>query len=164
MASGQRRFAVMGENLFKIISRIASNQKICRLLKYQVDDPFSEELPDIDGVELLHKQLIIVPKIPEEDDIEYSYIIVVFDKYLINPENPDYKISTIRFDVVCPYDEWRINSDSLRPYLIMQELDNLFNQTKLSGIGNLQFVRSEPLVLSPHMGGYTMQYQINEFN
>jgi hypothetical protein len=30
----QRRFAVMGENLFRIVSKIIDNQKVCRLLKY----------------------------------------------------------------------------------------------------------------------------------
>lgn len=137
MAAGQRRFAVMGENLFKVLDQLVQNQKICRLLKYQNSDPLSEELEDVDGIELLNKQIIIVPKIPENEDIECSYIIVVFDKYVVNPNNADYKLSTLRFEVVCPYEEWLINEDSLRPYLLMQEIDNTFNEAKLGGIGKL---------------------------
>ena len=166
MASGQRRFAVMGENLFRIVSKIASNQTICRLLKYLDEEPLekTEDKPDIDGLSLLNSHLIIVPKIPEPDPEERAFIIVVFDKFIVNGDNPDFKLSTIRFDIVCPFNEWIVNGDNLRPYLLMQEVDNLFNQAKLSGIGNLQFLRCEPLVLSPQMGGYTMYYQINEFN
>ena len=78
--------------------------------------------------------------------------------------NQDFKISTIRFDVVCPFTEWIVDGSNLRPYLIMQEIDAMFNQQKLSGLGNLQFTHSEPLVLSPQQGGYSMFYQINEFN
>ena len=137
MAAGQRRFAVMGENLFKVLDQLVQNQRICRLLKYQNSDPLSEELEDVDGIELLNKQIIIVPKIPENEDIECSYIIVVFDKYVVNPNNADYKLSTLRFEVVCPYEEWLINEGSLRPYLLMQEIDNTFNEAKLSGIGKL---------------------------
>lgn len=137
MAAGQRRFAVMGENLFKVLDQLVQNQRICRLLKYQNSDPLSEELEDVDGIELLNKQIIIVPKIPENEDIECSYIIVVFDKYVVNPNNADYKLSTLRFEVVCPYEEWLINEDSLRPYLLMQEIDNTFNEAKLGGIGKL---------------------------
>lgn len=156
----------MGDNLFKIVSRLANDQTICRLLYYLDDSPLDTQKhpDDIDGYSLLHKNLIIIPKIPEEDVEERAFIIVVFDKFIINPENPDFKLSTIRFDVVCPFTEWIIDGESLRPYLLMQEIDYIFNRTKLSGIGNLQFLRSEPLVLSPQMGGYTMYYQINEFN
>lgn len=161
MATNQRRFAVMGENLFKIVYKLIENQTICKLLKYQDADPLSKE--SVDGSELLHNQIIIVPKIPESG-VECSFIIVVFDQYTINPSNPDFKVSRIRFDVVCPFSEWIVNANSLRPYLLMQEIDKEFNQAKLNGLGNLQFTHSTPLVLSPQMGGYSMYYQINEFN
>lgn len=164
MAAGQRRFAVMGENLFKVLDKLVNNQTICRLLKYQTTNPLSKELPDVDGIDLLNKQLIIVPKIPENDDIECSFIIVVFDKYIVNPSNDDFKLSTLRFEVVCPYEEWLVDEGNLRPYLLMQEIDGMFNQAKLSGIGKLQFSHCVPLTLSPQMGGYTLYYTINEFN
>ena len=35
MAATQRRFAVMGENLFKIANKLITNSRLCRLLKYQ---------------------------------------------------------------------------------------------------------------------------------
>lgn len=154
----------MGENLFKIANKLITNQKLCRLLKYQSPDPLDQEkYADVDGVDLLHKQIIIIPKFPEEG-IEHSFILAVFDNFSINPNNPDFKLTRIRFDIVCPYSEWIINENSLRPYLIMEEIDKLFNQAKLSGLGNLQFTHSTPLVLSPQIGGYSMYYQINEFN
>ena len=160
----QRRFAVMGENLFKIANKLINNQKLCRLLKYQDTNPLDTELhKDVNGVDLLHKQIVILPKFPE-DGIESSFVLAVFDNFTINPNNPDFKLTRIRFDIVCPYTEWVINENSLRPYLIMEEIDTMFNQAKLSGIGNLQFTQSTPLVLSPQLAGYSMYYQINEFN
>lgn len=160
----QRRFAVMGENLFKIANKLVNNQKLCRLLKYQDLNPLDQEAhEDVNGVELLHKQIVLIPKYPE-DGIEYSYVLAVFGDFSINPINPDFKLTQIRFDVVCPYTEWVINESSLRPYLIMEEIDKMFNQAKLSGIGNLQFINAEPLTLSPQLGGYSLHYQINEFN
>ena len=68
----QRRFAVMGENLFKILNRIINNQKVCRLLKYQNQNPFDESLADVDGLDLLHEQINIVPKLPENNNYEKS--------------------------------------------------------------------------------------------
>lgn len=159
----QRNFATMGESLFRIINKIMDNQTICRLLKYQDANPLSEDKPQVDGADLLHNQIIMVPRIPE-DGIECSFVIVVFDQFVVNPNNPDFKISRIRFDVVCPYEEWVVNAGSLRPYLIMECLDDMFNGSKLSGLGKLQFTHSTPLTLSPQMGGYSLYYQINEFN
>ena len=117
-ASSQRRFAVMGANLLKILTKIAKNQTICRLLKYQDENPLDESREDVNGLDLLHKQIIIVPKLPE-DGIECSFIVIVFDNFTINPANPDFKLSRIRFDIVCPYSEWILDAGNLRPYLIM---------------------------------------------
>ena len=62
----QRRFAVMGDNTFKIANKLMQNKRICRLLKYQTKDPFlphdpitGKAQPDVDGVDLIHKQILI---------------------------------------------------------------------------------------------------------
>ena len=147
------------------------SKKICRLLKYQTKDPFlnqdpitGKDQPDVDGIELIHKQILIVPKVFDDSTEKMSYVISVFDDFTVNQLNPDFKVSTVRFDIACPYDEWILNGNSLRPYLIMEEIDTLFNGKKLAGIGNLQFYRADNLTLSPYIGGYSMRYKINEFN
>lgn len=161
----QRKFAVMGTNTFNIANKLMQNQRLCRLLKYQVRDPFDEEkYPDVDGIDLLNKQIMIVPKIFDDSTEKTSYIVAIFSNFTTNVLNPDFKLSTVRFDVACPYDEWVMNEKSLRPYLIMQEIDDMFNGAQMAGIGTLHFVRAESLVLTPQMGGYSMLYQINEFN
>lgn len=161
----QRRFAVMGTNAFNIANKLMSNQRLCRLLKYQVRDPFNEEkYPNVDGVTLLNKQIMIMPKIFDDSTEKTSYVVAMFSNFVTNALNPDFKISTVRFDVACPYDEWVLDERSLRPYLMMQEIDDMFNQAKMAGIGTLQFVRAESIVLTPQIGGYSMLYQINEFN
>ena len=130
----QRRFSIMGENTFLIANRIMQNQKICRLLKYQTKDPFknidpvtNKEQPDVDGLELINRQILIVPKVFDDSTEKMSYIVSVFDDFAVNPLNPDFKNSTVRFDIACPYDEWLLNERSLRPYLIMEEIDKMFN-------------------------------------
>ena len=161
----QRRFAVMGENAFNIANKLMQNQKLCRLLKYQVRDPFDKEkYEDVDGITLLNRQIMIMPKIFDDSTEKTSYIVAMFSNFVINALNPDFKLSSIRFDIACPYDEWVLNDKSLRPYLMMQEIDDMFNQAQMAGIGTLQFVRAESIVLTPQIGGYSMLYQINEFN
>lgn len=164
-AMTQRRFSVMGTNTFRIADKLMSNQTICRLLKYQVRDPFNKEkYPDVDGVDLINKQILIVPKIFDDSTEKMSYITAIFDDFVVNQMNTEFKVSTLRFDIACPYDEWILDARSLRPYLIMQEIDTLFNESKMAGIGTLQFWRADNLTLSPWIGGYTMRYKINEFN
>ena len=161
----QRRFAVMGTNTFNIANKLMQNQRLCRLLKYQVRDPFDQEkYENVDGVTLLNKQIMIVPKIFDDSTEKTSYVVAIFSNFVTNALNPDFKLSTVRFDVACPYDEWVLNDRSLRPYLMMQEIDDMFNQAQMAGIGTLQFVRAESIVLTPQIGGYSMLYQINEFN
>ncbi len=161
----QRRFAVMGTNTFNIANKLMSNQNLCRLLKYEVRDPFNKEkYADVDGVDLLNKQIMIVPKIFDDSTEKTSYVVAMFSGFTTNTLNPDYKLSTVRFDVACPYDEWVLDERSLRPYLIMQEIDDMFNGAQMAGIGTLQFVRADSLVLTPQIGGYSMLYRINEFN
>lgn len=167
----QRRFAVMGTNTFKIANMLMSNQKLCRLLKYQSKDPFEEidpvtgkKQPDVDGIDLIHKQILIIPKVFDDSTEKMSYVISVFDDFIVNQINPEFKVSTVRFDIACPYDEWILNGRSLRPYLIMEEIDKMFNESKMQGIGTLQFYRADNLTLSPWIGGYSMRYKINEFN
>lgn len=160
----QRRFSVMGENTFKIANKLMSNQRLCRLLKYQVRDPFNKDYSDVDGADLINKQILIVPKIFDDSTEKMSYVTALFSNFVVNQINPEYKVSTIRFDIACPYEEWLLDGQSLRPYLIMQEIDTMFNEAKMAGIGTLQFYRSDQLTLSPWIGGYSMIYSINEFN
>ena len=169
--AGQRRFAVMGLNTFKIANKLMTNQRICRLLKYQTRNPFidtdpvtKKSQPDVDGADLINRQLLIVPKVFDDSTEKMSYIISGFDDFVVNQMNPEFKTSTVRFDIACPYDEWMLDDKSLRPYLIMQEIDIMFNEQQLAGIGTLQFWRADTLTLSPWIGGYSMKYKINEFN
>ena len=160
----QRRFAVMGDNAFKIANILMQDQKLCRLLKYQVRDPFDDKYEDVDGVTLLNKQIMITPKIWDDSTEKTSYIVALFDSLVTNAFNPDFKIDTISFDIACPYDEWVLDEHSLRPYLIMQEIDEKFNGAQMAGIGTLEFIRADRNVFTSQIGGYTMKYRINEFN
>lgn len=160
----QRHFAVMGENTFLIINKLLSDQTICRLVKYQVRDPLNKKYDPVNSEELINKQILITPKIFDDSTEKMSYITALFDNFVVNMLNPEFKVMTLRFDIACPYDEWLLDNRTLRPYLIMQRIDELFNEQKLAGIGTLQFYRADALTLSPWIGGYSMVYKINEFN
>lgn len=153
----------MGENTYKVADKLCSNQRLCRLLKYQVRDPFSSKYEDLDGLDLLHKQILIMPKAPDEPET-CAFIATHFDNFATNTFNPEFKTMTLRFDILCPFDYWLLDDASLRPYLLMQEIDTMFNGAKLAGIGNLQFINASEITLGAVMGGYTLTYRVDEFN
>lgn len=160
----QRRFAAIGQNLFLIVSKFINNQKLCQLLYYTDSDPLSLGKTLIDGKTLINKNILIVPKIPDTTLEKNNFIIITFGDTSLNPRNKEFKISDIRINIICPFDEWVINNNSLRPFLIMQEVDIELNEQRIAGIGNLTFSGSSPLIVSSEMGGYNMRFTCNEFN
>lgn len=159
----QRNFSTIGKNAYLILEKLSGNQKLCRLLEYSSRDPFSDKYKDLDGLDLINKRFYIVPKVANEDAEKKSSIVVQFDNFITN-SNPEFKIVTIRFNILCPYSIWLLNDTSLRPYLIMQEIDSMFNGAKLAGIGTLQFSTANIFNVDENIGGYSMTYRINDFN
>jgi hypothetical protein len=49
---------------------------------------------------------MIIPKIWDDSTEKTSYIVALFNTFVTNMINPDFKIDTICIDVACPYDEW----------------------------------------------------------
>ena len=81
----QRRFAVMGTNAFNIANKLMQNQNLCRLLKYQVRDPLNtEKYENVDGIDLLNKQILLVPKIYDDSTAKMSYVTAIFTDFTIH--------------------------------------------------------------------------------
>lgn len=161
----QRRFEVMGEDIFKILDRVLKNQKLLKLLKFTDKDPLAHnDLTQDEIDDMLEKNVLIVPRIPDNLDDELCHLMIILENYSTVQSNSEFKFAEIRFVVLCPMEKWIINTKSLRPYLMMSEIDTMFNEKELSGIGNLTFSELEPLVPSVRLAGYSMLYGHYEFN
>lgn len=160
----QRRFALMGQNLFLVTAKFMRNQNICRLLHYTDRDPLAITKANVNGIELINKNILVVPKPPDDLLTKESFLIVSLDSIYINPTNKEFKVGSIQITILCPFEEWLLDTNSLRPYLLMQEVDIELNEQKIKGIGNLTFVGASQLAFSPQLGGFTMEYKNNEFN
>lgn len=160
----QRNFTIVGQNIFKIATSLCLDQNLCRLLYYTDRTPLSKDKPNLNGLDILHKNILIVPKPPDKDLEKNNYLVVLFDNFYQDSTNDDFKVSSVRFNIICPFDEWLIEEQSLRPYMIMERVDKLFNKKRISGIGTLKFSHAQELIISPQLGGYNMEYEIVEFN
>lgn len=97
-------------------------------------------------------------KLPEHEKIK-SYIIISFDNFAPNAENPEFRDCNINFDVLCHTDYWDIGNYRLRPFKILGIIDGLLDKTRLSGIGTLQFAGCNELILDQNLSGYTLTYR-----
>ena len=99
-----------------------------------------------------------VPKLEfgEHEEVK-SYILLEFDDF-IPTYNPHYRDCTITFSIICHLDYWELDDYKLRPYQIAGYIDGMLNQTKLSGIGTLQFMGASELVMNEYLGGIVLRY------
>lgn len=102
----------------------------------------------------------LAPKIamPEHEKIK-SYIIISFDNFTPNARNPQFRDCTVHFDIVCHTDYWTMDNFQIRPLKIAGYIDGILNNSKLTGIGELNFMGCNELVLDEVLSGYTLSYR-----
>lgn len=165
MASTQDNFQVVGENLITISNMLLSNKNVTKLLYYTSKTPLSGiDLTELELDSMMNKNIRLVPKVPDENSEKGSFIIILLDNYTVDSQNESSLIVNLRFDVVCPMDEWLINEKSLRPFLILSEVKAMFDGFKIKGIGKLRFNGIQRIVMTEIYAGYTMLFTNYEFS
>lgn len=102
----------------------------------------------------------LAPKIAmPEKEIVKSYIIISFDNFTPNATNPQFRDCTIHFDIICHTDYWTMDNYQIRPLKIAGYIDGILNNAKLTGIGILNFMGCNELVLDEVLSGYTLSYR-----
>lgn len=141
-----------------IINKMLENDKLKKLLFYGTEDCMERpSLTPKETMSLVNNQIRIIPKITVEKETPI-YVIIGFDNFTTNVENPEFRDNVISFDIICHYDNWMLGDYQLRPYKIMGEIDGMLNRKHLSGIGTLQFLSGNQLLLGEKLGGYSIIY------
>lgn len=134
------------------------NTKDC--LDNETDEKYLQKLKQMSLAKMREEGYIrLEPKIrmPEHEDIK-SYLVISFDNFVPNI-NPEYRDCIINFDIFCHTDYWDIGNYRLRPFKIAGIIDGLLNNTKLSGIGTVQFAGLEEVIFDENLSGYTLMYR-----
>ena len=97
-------------------------------------------------------------KIQENEEVK-AYIIISFDNFTPNANNPQFRDCFVHFDIICHTDYWDLGDYRLRPLKIAGYIDGILNNSKLSGIGTLQFLTANELILNEQLSGYTLVYE-----
>lgn len=96
-------------------------------------------------------------KMSEHEQVK-SYLIINFDNFKTNANNPEFRDCNVYIDVLCHTDYWDIGDFRLRPLKICGYIDGILNKARLSGIGTFQFLGCNELVLDETLSGYTLMY------
>ena len=151
-------FLAMEKDMGIIIDEIMKNQRLKRLLHYTSKDALKRpNLTEDESLDLIGKNIKMVPKVYFDGSV-FNYIIISFDNFT-QSQNPEFRDSIIEFDIICHFDQWQLQDFSLRPYKIAGELDAMFNNAKLTGIGELKFIGANQMILTDEYAGLCLMYQ-----
>lgn len=152
-------FLAIDKDMEILVNHFLKNDRLLKLLYYDTQDALARPaVPQDKVLDMFGKQIKIVPKI-KVDQPDFCYIIISFDNFTPNMTNPAYRDNIITFDIVCHFNQWNLTDFSLRPYKIAAEIDSMFNNKKLTGIGTIDFIGANQIVLSDEFAGLTLMYQ-----
>jgi hypothetical protein len=151
-------FLSVEKDLDIITSMMMKNERFKKLLYYTTPDALERSnLSNKETAELFSKNIKIVPKLYVDGSV-LAYIIINFDNFVPNASNPEFRDNVISFDIICHFDQWDLNDFKLRPYKIAAEIDTMFNNKHLTGIGELQFLGANQIILTDEFAGLSVMY------
>ena len=151
-------FLSIEKDLSLITDMMLKNQRFKKLLYYTTKDALKkEELNSKQSIELIGKNIRNIPKLSIDKEV-LSYVIISFDNFTPNATNPEFRDNLISFDIICHFDQWDLGDFQLRPYRIAAEIDTMFNGKHLTGIGELEFLGANQLILNDEFAGLTLIY------
>ena len=146
------------KDLDLIISGMLKNERLKRLLFHTTKDALNRKnLTEDESLSLINKNIKIVPKLTVDGSV-LTYIIISFDNFTPSV-NPEFRDNIIEFDIICHFDQWQLQDFALRPYKIAGEIDSMFNGKHLTGIGTLNFLGANQIILTDEFAGLCLMYQ-----
>lgn len=152
-------FLSIEKDLEIITNAMLKNSRFKKLLHYNSEDALDKpDLTQEESLALFKKNIKIVPKLYIDNSV-LSYIIISFDNFTPNATNPEFRDNIISFDIICHFDQWQLKDFQLRPYRLAAEIDTMFEGKHLTGIGTLEFMGANQLILNDEFAGISLMYQ-----
>lgn len=143
----------------QLLRLLVINTKDC--LSNQTNQDYINKINNMNLSDLINEEYIkLSPKIkmPEHEKVK-SYIIISFDNFTENASNPEFRDCTISFDIICHTDYWVMDNYQIRPIKIIGYIDGILNKARLTGIGTLNYIGCNELILDENLSGYTLSYR-----
>lgn len=155
-------FLSVEKDMGLMVDKILKNKRLLRLLHYNTEDALDRpNLSPVEEAKLIGKNIRVVPYLNIEEENTYeNYVLISFNRFSPNGTNPEFRDNIVQFDVVCHYDLWHLKDFQLRPFKIAAELDSMFSDSHLSGIGHLKFLGAHVMTFHDGIhGGVCLTYK-----
>lgn len=157
-------FSQVGKDLQLIMEKLVLNDSLAKLLYYGEKDALKKQNLDADTkLKMINDYIRVVPVLPKDLEAK-NYVIVQFDSFM--PSNVDamtYKNFLVTFDIFCNAQNWILDDYQLRPYAIMNEIDKMFNMSKLNSSGPINFVGANAMIINENLLGFSLIYKIYDY-
>lgn len=129
-------------------------------------DPLNREKhPEkVNGLKLFNILIRVVPLLTAEEQSTKSKIVLLFDSGNVISSNTTNENLSFVVQVLCPFKEWQITGDQLRPFAIMSEIRQSLQDKRINGLGEIRYEGFTLSTLTEEMGSYTMRFTINAFS
>ena len=145
----------------EILDKIISNQNICKLLYYNFEDALSRS--DIEDTSILlneeSKYIYTDFYIPTTETLPKSYLISYLDNFRLDRSNIEFKEGILTF-IVLTHTSLHQVDDGKRLYELLNEIDEIFNETRIKGFGKLFLDSCRITRANENISGYTVGYSI----
>jgi len=158
------KFEELNDNINTILTTILLNQNLCKYIYYNTSSPLSESDITNTANAILFKNLFPYPIIPLSQDSAKTLVTIILDDFSLGRNNSSFKVSKVVFNILCHIDLWKIDGSKLRPLSILSEIDTLFNEQRIVGIGKLNFDSCRWISANDKFQGYSIRYKNYEFN
>lgn len=151
-------FMAVDKDLSLIADAILQNVRIKRLIYYDTSDALNRpNLSEEESAQLFGDRIKICPKMRISSE-KKTYLYIGFDNFSTNLTNPQFRDNIITFDILCHLDLWELDNMQLRPFKIAAEIDEMFNNKHLTGIGTLEFLTANQILYNHEFVGLTLMY------
>lgn len=151
-------FMAVEKDLDIITTWMMKNKNLCKMLYYTDRDALDRpNLTEEQRLGMFGKQIKIVPKIYVDGSV-LAYVIITFDNFTPS-QNAQFRDNIITFDIICHFDQWHLKDFQLRPYRIAAEIDSMFDNQHLTGIGELHFMGANQIILNDEFAGLSLMYE-----
>lgn len=145
----------------KIVTGILNNQNICKAVHHN-EANFLDNADINDSYSLMYERVFPYRRIPEVDEESRTCISLAFNRF--RKINNSFKEGLITIYIVTHIDLVKTNYGALRYDFIANEIDELFNQSRGFGIGQLEFSGMDDLYVNKKFIGMSISYRPVDFN
>ena len=146
--------------------RLCKNENLVMLLNNTDLDPLNKQThPEkVDGLKLFNTLIRTIPLMTADEQTTKSKLVLLYTNSNISSLNSDNENLIFIVEVLCPFKEWNIVGDNLRPFAIMAEVRKSLQNKKINGLGEIKYEGFTLSTLTGEMGSYTMRFRINAFS